>query len=221
MSVYFFLLGFAPWVAHDLLHYTLMGIAVNLILLSFLVSLVLYVCRVLHLGPDLPQPSIPLDPEKVRQLAGKVGDWVVSGVELFNRLHTWQVLHHSLRGLSYTFLLLQSLPLCTPGTFLTLWVAAFVFAPLYTHFGHPLDDAFDSTVIPSSKAFTAIVNAQIAAFRDSGSLGILAGGVTVVLVVYYLWEKLSFVQALTSASVARLCRFSPHFPSFSALDLSY
>lgn len=199
VSAYFFLLGFAPWVAHDLLHYTLVGIAVNLVLLSFLVSLVLYVCKVLHVGPDLPQPSIPMDPEKVRQLAGKAGDWVVCGVELFNRLHTWQVLHHSLKALSYTFLLLQSLPLCTPGYFLTLWVSAFVCAPLYAHFGHPLDDAIENTVIPTSKSLTAIVNVQIAAFKESGSLGVLAGGVTVVLVVYYLWDKLSFVQALTSA----------------------
>jgi len=211
VSGVFFLLGLVFWIAHGLLGYSILGMTANLLTMCFVVSFMLFISKALGVGPELPQPTLPLDSEKVQQVAGQVGSWVVTLVEMFNRLQTWQIPLHSLRATCYSFLILRSLSLLYPANLLLVWVLAFGIAPLYLHYGAPLDELYVSKVIPQCKMANNLLYSNVDAFKQSGIWGYLASVIIIILFAYYLWNKISIVQAITRAFTPSLFPRAYHY----------
>lgn len=128
--------------------YTLVGVALHLAVLALLAALAVAVKNALFDGPKTPPPKLLVHADTIRNAGAAASAAAVTFVERGNALLTWTDSAASTRWTAAVWLAARASFLLAPTILLTVWVAAFVAAPLYEFQGRAVDAFIFERVFP-------------------------------------------------------------------------
>ena len=199
--------GVALWVAHVALGYSLLSVVSYGAVFVLCVACVICVKNALLGGLQTPPPKILVHPSTVRAIAVTLGDAAANGIDAANALLEWRSPTASARATAYAWLATRALPLISSVTLISAWVALFLAAPLYHHWGRPLDEVIASHVFPAMATFQSrvtglkvvVAGAFAPAQRNLTIAGTLAALTTLM---YTFYNVISLASVLTFFSLA-------------------